>query len=497
MSQDIPLSLLAPGLPNVVSVELTNSCNLECPMCPRSLSGVNVGEPKSLLPESAWNHLLEVASPIGHVNLNGLSENFLHPGFLDLVEQLGRLGVAASFSTNGTLVTPKAAARIAELRTIDTINVSIDSADPEEYRRIRGGDLNRVRQGLVNLVAATQGSVRITASAVVMKMGRRGLPILPAFLSEVGIRNLVLQAVVDPENTSSDQELPEDAAAVVAEIKREGDRLGVAVLAVPYLEERMGSAAAPPHSEPSRQPVDRQDTTEEGPRTKMCTSPWEHIAIDYQGRVFPCCNSPSWQNLVGVENAVMGDISKSSFQEVWAGPTFRKFREGLLSGELPALCRICPVVAEGAHPFSQVRAELVLDACRSTRTGVRLVARNVGQRAWTAESPIMVAPARPRDRASGLATPRWRSWNRVAAMGETRVEVGQVATFDLPLAVWRTGRREIFQLLVEGLCWLPNTEFAVVPVGRWVTAWPLLRRKFRVEAAPASLAVASTAGGEP
>jgi MoaA/NifB/PqqE/SkfB family radical SAM enzyme len=486
MSQDIPLSLLAPGLPNVVSVELTNSCNLECPMCPRSLSGVNVGEPKSLLPESAWNHLLEVALPIGHVNLNGLSENFLHPRFLDLVEQLGQLGVATSFSTNGTLVTPKVAARIAGLRTIETINVSIDSADPEEYRRIRGGDLNRVRQGLVNLVAATQGSVRITASAVVMKMGRRGLPMLPAFLCEVGIRNLVLQAVVDPENTSSDQELPEDATAVVAEIKREGARLGVEVLAVPYLEDRMGNS-----------PVVLPAAAGDAPRTKMCTSPWEHIAIDYQGRVFPCCNSPSWQNLVGVENAVMGDISTSSFQEVWAGPTFRKFRKGLLSGELPALCRICPVVAEGAHPFSQVRAELVLDACRSTRTGVKLVARNVGQRAWTAESPVMVAPARPRDRASGLATPRWRSWNRVAAMSETRVEVGQVATFDLPLARWRTGRREIFQLLVEGLCWLPNTEFAVVPVGRWVTAWPLLRRKFRVEAAPASLAVASAAGGEP
>jgi MoaA/NifB/PqqE/SkfB family radical SAM enzyme len=482
----MPPSLLAPGLPNVVSVELTNSCNLECPMCPRSLSGVNVGEPNALLPERAWNHLIEVALPIGHVNLNGLSENFLHPRFLDLVEQVGKLGVSTSFSTNGTLVTPKAAARIAELRTIDTINISIDSADPEEYRRIRGGDLNRVRQGLVNLVAATQGSVRITASAVVMKMGRRGLPMLPAFLCEIGIRNLVLQAVVDPENTSSDQELPEDAAAVVAEIKREGTRLGVEVLAVPYLEERMGNS-----------PVVLPAAAGDAPRTKMCTSPWEHIAIDYQGRVFPCCNSPSWQNLVGVENAVMGDISKSSFQEVWAGPTFRKFREGLLSGELPALCRICPVVAEGAHPFSQVRAELVLDACRSTRTGVKLVARNVGQRAWTAESPVMVAPARPRDRASGLATPRWHSWNRVAAMSETRVEVGQVATFDLPLARWRTGRREIFQLLMEGVCWLPNTEFEVVPVGRWVTAWPLLRRKFRVEPAPASLAVASTAGGEP
>lgn len=480
MSHEIPPSLLAPGLPNVVSVELTNTCNLECPMCPRSLSGVNVGEPKSLLPESAWNHLLEIAPSIGQINLNGLSENFLHPGFLDLVEQLGKLGVAASFSTNGTMVTPKAAARIAELPSIDTINISIDSADPEEYRRIRGGDLNRVRQGLVNLVSATRGSVRITASAVVMKLGRRGLPMLPAFLSEIGIRNLVLQAVVDPENTSSDQELPEDAAAVVAEIKREGVRLGVEVLAVPYLEERMGGA-------PIAVPVPAGDA----PLTKMCTSPWEHIAIDYQGRMFPCCNSPSWQNIVGVENAVMGDISKSSFQEVWAGPTFRKFREGLLSGELPALCRICPVVPEGAHPFSEVRAELVLGACRSTRAGVRLVVRNVGRLPWTAESPVLVAPGRPRDRASGLATPQWRSWNRVAAMKEARVEVGEAATFDLPLPRWQTGRREVFQLLVEGLCWLPNTEFEVVPVGRWVLAWPLLRRKYRVDPAPASLAVPS------
>jgi hypothetical protein len=40
-------------------------------------------------------------------------------------------------------------------------------------------------------------------------------------------------------------------------------------------------------------------------------------------------------------------------------------------------------------------------------------------------------------------------------------EVGELGSFAVPLAREAT-QRETFQLLIEDVCWLPNTEFAVI-----------------------------------
>ncbi len=462
------LILLAPAPPDVLSVEVTNVCNLTCTMCARSLSAVNMGKSRGLLPERAWEEVVKIAPRIATISLNGLSENLLHPRFLDLVREIDETGAGIVFSTNGTLITPEVAARIAGFRGIRTLNISIDSADPEEYRHIRGGALERVREGMENLVAATRGSLHVTASAVVMKVGRRGLPLLPAFLKSAGVENLVLQAAVDPERNSPDHELPPDAPEAIAEVQREIARLGMNVLVVPYLEARLRGAertpAAPPRDE-------AQDPPAPG-RTKVCTAPWEHIAVDWQGRVFPCCSSPSWQNLVPEDELVLGNLSHQSFSEIWHGPKSRRFRQGLLEGRLPPVCRLCPLVAEGVHPFVRVAAELVFEGARPTSSGVRIVVRNTGTDVWTADTRLKVAPTRPRDRASALHTRHWPSWHRASTMREVRVSPGQLATFDVPLAPSRPGSTERFQVLAEGLCWLPNTEFEVRALRPVLPFWP-------------------------
>jgi radical SAM protein with 4Fe4S-binding SPASM domain len=459
MTNGESLSLLNPGLPQVLSVEVTSSCNLTCVMCPRTLGSVHASEPRDVISETAWERVVEVVPRLGHLNLNGLSENFLHPRFLELIEELDQSGVKVSFSTNATLLSPEIAARIAKSSAIEFINVSIDSADPEEYRNIRGGDLERVRRGLANLAAAAKGSLRITASAVVMKLSRRGLLLLPAFLHEAGVHNLVLQAVVDVKKVSADQQLPEDVEGLLAYVRQECKRLGMSLLVVPYLAKRVramsGDAAVeqPPSSAREGNPLNAH--------TKMCTAPWDHVAVDQRGRVFPCCSSPSWEHFFGADKVVMGSIGQMSFEEIWRGAAFRRLRAGLLSGELPDVCRACPIVEEGPHPFVELRAELLLGSSSCSSNFLHLLVRNVGLRPWTRDAPLLIAPSRPRDRSSALATPSWLSLHRAARMLEEKVEVGEVGSFALPLTSG-AAQRETFQLLVEDVCWLPNTEFAVV-----------------------------------
>jgi hypothetical protein len=173
--------------------------------------------------------------------------------------------------------------------------------------------------------------------------------------------------------------------------------------------------------------------------TKMCTSPWEHVAVDWQGRVFPCCNSPSWQNLVPEDELILGDLSWQSFPEIWHGTKLRRFREGLLEGRLAPVCRLCLVGRRRDSPIPQDGGRARLREICPTWSGVRVALRNTGTEVWTPETQLKVASTRPRDRASILRTRPWLSWNRASAMREERVPPGQVATFDVSLRSARAG----------------------------------------------------------
>ena len=67
-----------------------------------------------------------------------------------------------------------------------------------------------------------------------------------------------------------------------------------------------------------------------------CTQPWEYVFIRATGDVAPCCA------LFGSEKgAVMGNILRQPFGDIWRGDPFREFRRTSASGA-NALCRVCP-----------------------------------------------------------------------------------------------------------------------------------------------------------
>jgi hypothetical protein len=88
--------------------------------------------------------------------------------------------------------------------------------------------------------------------------------------------------------------------------------------------------------------------------------------------------------------------------------------------------------------------------------------RNDGTHAWTPIDMVRVGTAAPRDWGSPLAHPAWLSDNRTGTFLENRVDPGGTATFTFPISVpSRTAVTGEFQLVVDGTCWLPNTQFSV------------------------------------
>jgi MoaA/NifB/PqqE/SkfB family radical SAM enzyme len=461
--------LLVPEPPDVLSVEITTRCNFKCKMCALVTGGTRSSQEPGHLEESLWPRILEAARAVGHVNVNGWGENFSHPGFLGFLEDLDRLGVSTNFSTNGTYLTPPIVERLGRLRWLKHINVSIDSPDPKIFRTIRGGSLAAVLRGLEALVAGLPRPERITVSSVVMESNVASLSAFPALLSRLGVQGFVLQGLVDgTDRLGAERLLPRpEILAVVEGVRQECARRGISVLVVPYLGHQLQAR------EPaiwSAVPLELRAAAGEGDPgdgglTRQCSSPWDHVFINKDGLVLPCCNCPPWEQAAADSQGVMGDLKTQSFQEVWHGERFQRFRQQLLEGPIPSICQTCTVTSTGRHFLRLYAAEIVWPESRCRWGEVRLVVRNVGEATWTRSTGVRVGTTAPRDRPSALQHPSWLLPWRVGTFQEERVPPGGRATFGFKIQARPKGWQgsEAFQLVVDGICWLPGTRFDLRP----------------------------------
>jgi len=460
--------LLAPEAPDVLSVEITTRCNFKCKMCALVTGGTRSSQQAGHMEESVWPRILEAAREVGHVNVNGWGENFSHPGFLGLLEDLDRIGVSTNFSTNGSFLTPIIVSRLAQLRGLKHVNVSIESPDPEIFRAIRGASLNAVLRGLEALVKGLPRPERITVSSVVMESNFASLVAFPPLLARIGVRGYVMQGLVDSgtdrlrnERLLARPEIQE----VVDDVRQHCRSLGIAVLVVPHLVYQMlGAEPAIWPEVPSE--LRGQDAAAAEDATRQCCSPWDHVFVNKDGLVLPCCNCPPWEQSAADGQGVMGDLKTHSFHEIWHGERFQRFRRDLLTGPMPSICRTCTVTSSGRH-FLRLFAATVLTSQSELRAGeFHLLAKNVGEATWTARTKVHIGTAAPRDRPSELHHPSWLKPCRVARFAEERVAPGETATFRFRVGPSQWQHPEVFQLVADGICWLPGTQFEIRPPAR-------------------------------
>jgi radical SAM protein with 4Fe4S-binding SPASM domain len=196
------------------------------------------------------------------------------------------------------------------------------------------------------------------------------------------------------------------------------------------------------------------------PQTRQCMIPWEVPYIDKDGRVFPCCIAgASSQSQVGR----LGDLDHGTLSDIWAGDAYQDFRRALLDADTtPEVCQSCTIVPAGPHPLRAYSAELVGPIRIATGDGeVSVRFRNTGTGTWVPDR-VQVATTSPRDRRSEVAHRSWLSATRPCSFVERIVAPAGTATFTFRVMLQPRRSREEFQLIAEGVTWLPNTRFTVV-----------------------------------
>jgi len=168
-------------------ISLTPKCNLSCIYCHRE------GEqsPQEQIPAEEIAEILRVAAKfeIRSVKFTG-GEPLLRQDLLEIVRSVPA-GMESSLTTNGTMLADLAyGLREAGLRRV---NVSLDSLDPETYKKITG--IDRLSDVLAGIEAALDAGLTPIKLNMVVLEGINDIEI-DDFLRYVrGNRNLVLQLI--------------------------------------------------------------------------------------------------------------------------------------------------------------------------------------------------------------------------------------------------------------------------------------------------------------
>ena len=145
-------------------VSVTDRCNLRCRYC-MPAEGVCKLDHEKVLRYEEIVEIVSAAAELGirKVRITG-GEPLVRPGVTELCAAVSALpGIReVSLTTNGVLLDRYAA----ELKTagVRRVNVSLDTLDPDKYRAITGGgDLERVRAGLLAAEAAGLHPIKLNA----------------------------------------------------------------------------------------------------------------------------------------------------------------------------------------------------------------------------------------------------------------------------------------------------------------------------------------------
>jgi len=284
-----------PGsFPFSLGVEVTNHCNLRCPMCPREISDRAVGK----MPFELFARIVDetVSHEHGVFLPQGFGESFIHPRFREMVRYAREKRLSRPFMliSNGTLLDEKNGRALINSQ-IDFLVLSVDGVDPEIYEAIRPG------ARLENVVANVEAFLRLRKE-------------LGSQLPRVVLRMIKMEGTLDQEEAFRafwEPRLDPGDEIVTSAYQTWGGAV----------EDRGGSDP------------DEEDAPEKrGP----CRMIYKTLQVYHDGRCTPCCYD---------HECVMdvGNVQEASIREIWNGERLREVRRLHEEGRIDeiSICRGC------------------------------------------------------------------------------------------------------------------------------------------------------------
>jgi radical SAM protein with 4Fe4S-binding SPASM domain len=308
-----------------IQVEVTSRCPGRCGYCPHTTRreqwlarDMDMGTFEQLWP------LMRKAS---RVHLQGWGEPLLHPGFFDMAALARKAGCAVSTTTCGLCMNGDIAQKLVD-SGIDIVAFSLAGTDAVSNAARHGVDFDRVCEA----IGLLQG-VRRSAMAVHLEIHLAYLMLASDMQAVRGLPGLAHRLGVHAAVVSTLDYIAEPGFAVEAFRPHEAEKLAraAAVLAETEVEaKRLGVGF--------HWSLPRPDASGTGCRENIARS--LYVAAD--GSVAPCVYVNVPVDRPDPDRRVFGNVNETDPLKIWESQAFRRFREGLSSGDADLPCRACP-----------------------------------------------------------------------------------------------------------------------------------------------------------
>ncbi len=284
------------ALPTEVQVEVTNRCNLSCPMCPHTFGNLPIED----MPRARFERILDQVPFATDVILTGWGEPLYHQDFLGLLDACRerRPGARVRFTTNGILLN-EARGREVLARGVTRVAFSLDEVPSEAAPETLGHIPSKAALANAERFCAIRKGTgcRVHYQVALLEGHDADIRALIAHAARAGADAVALMRLETwnrPELTrpglSREREM-------VAAAKAEGRARGVPVYC---LNDHSWILKVATHDD------------------QLCLKTDNSVYIDVKGNVTPCCNLRDFRG---------GNVETATVAEVWRGEKFCRFFE--------------------------------------------------------------------------------------------------------------------------------------------------------------------------
>jgi len=289
----------------VVVWNVTRQCNLKCAHCYIDADSRPADEMSLEDFKRTAADLAECGVPL--VIFSG-GEPLMRRDVFDILRVLRDAGVRSVISTNGTLITPEVAKRLAEL-DVRYVGVSLDAARPEVHDKFRGarGSWQKALDGVRN---ARDAGIRTGFRITVTKDNYRELPALLDLALKEGVDRFCVYHLVPTGRGAgiADKDLSKEEREWVLSFLYEK------AIELRDKEIEILTTDSPMDGVYILERLKREDPEAYKDARKLlavgsgCTMGAKVANIDYRGDVMPCHFAPE---------LVVGNVRQKSFSELW------------------------------------------------------------------------------------------------------------------------------------------------------------------------------------
>jgi len=370
--------------PRNFEIETTTLCNMNppCVMCPRS-AYEDIPKHKFISPE-----VIKKIEPLFKTarvaSLHGCGEPLMNEELFSFMK-LFPLDTTICFNTNGVLLLEKNIRKLIDYK-VNSINVSIDAANPQTYKKIRRNDFfNIIKKNLIMLSQMKKKYStefpRVIVNMTIMKENASEIVDFARLAKEVDAYGIYLNLLnkIDRNYTVSTDLFHFDYEAQM--IDTSAIDFINNMQKVKDLSEKNGIILQLDHIDilSRLKNIEPKENAVNTAKSYFCAKPWEDVLLNINGDVRICCHMQQ-------DKGVIGSLKHETFDEIWNNKKITNIRNAILGGKFPKECIDCKVRQPRLPIEVEYSANLkILDKVNCVNGNIKFILEitNTGKATWS------------------------------------------------------------------------------------------------------------------